>query len=203
MDSLNMRFDNSLESQSHREYSHSPSTCLYSRGADQTPFRSPFGCYGDPIRRDSIPYELPSCQHSGPEQAFNYEYLPDKRGSLTESGGLARFPWMRSTRTHAYPSPFPGGAPQEDTDDSKRTRTAYSRAQLVELEKEFHYSKYISRARRVELAAALGLTERHVKIWFQNRRMKRKREEAQRHRGSSSDPLKKRNDEDPGHENVL
>ncbi|MEQ2277814.1 hypothetical protein XENORESO_008115 [Xenotaenia resolanae] len=58
----------------------------------------------------------------------------------------------------------------------RRARTAFTYEQLVALENKFRTTRYLSVCERLNLALSLSLTETQVKIWFQNRRTKWKKQ---------------------------
>ncbi|XP_064916528.1 homeobox protein HMX1-like [Columba livia] len=70
----------------------------------------------------------------------------------------------------------------------KKTRTIFSKSQVFQLESTFDVKRYLSSAERAGLAAALHLTETQVKIWFQNRRNKLKKQMSAEPEGPGSGP---------------
>uniref|UniRef100_A0A914ZBC5 Homeobox domain-containing protein n=1 Tax=Panagrolaimus superbus TaxID=310955 RepID=A0A914ZBC5_9BILA len=76
----------------------------------------------------------------------------------------------------AFPG-WPGQCyPPSHWAQTKKGRQTYQRYQTSVLEGKFQQSSYVSKKQREELRLQTNLTDRQIKIWFQNRRMKAKKE---------------------------
>ncbi|NWR05674.1 VEX1 protein, partial [Paradoxornis webbianus] len=102
---------------------------------------------------------------------FSVEWLAQSsRGGAGEMPGESR------------PCPLESPREREATErrspghEAGRSRTKFSAAQLQELERSFREQRYIGAGEKRRLAAVLNLSQSQIKTWFQNRRMKFKRQ---------------------------
>ncbi|CAH2059342.1 unnamed protein product, partial [Iphiclides podalirius] len=118
---------------------------------------------GSPIRRSNS-----SPNSDVGYKPFNLHYEPRKCSTPPPS----------DSRTLHSPN-YPLSEYTQNGGRKKRSRAAFSHAQVYELERRFSQQRYLSGPERADLAVSLKLTETQVKIWFQNRRYKTKRKQMQ------------------------
>ncbi|KAF5301079.1 hypothetical protein FQA39_LY10898 [Lamprigera yunnana] len=123
------------------------------------------------------------CVQSVPHSENGYIQVMGALGAYlgTPYKSLSEHPYFLAQGLPFHPALF-GNSPSEISLNAlkhcrrRKARTVFSDPQLTGLEKRFAAQRYLSTPERVELAGALSLSETQVKTWFQNRRMKHKKQ---------------------------
>ncbi|CAF0769248.1 unnamed protein product [Didymodactylos carnosus] len=102
------------------------------------------------------------------KESFYHDHCQESRNTSTNKNDKTIFMNMRDVSAN--------GTVLKKS--KRRSRAAFSHAQVIELERRFGQQKYLSSSERAELSSMLNLSETQVKIWFQNRRYKAKRKQA-------------------------
>jgi len=113
----------------------------------------------------------------GVDEPLIYLSAPSKCSSatITSNGEKLReqlhfaAPCERKKDSSALHDDISAGLGKEQRVKKKRTRAAFTQAQVKALEERFASQKYLSGGERADFARSLDLTETQVKIWFQNR----------------------------------
>ncbi|KAM9834488.1 homeobox protein CDX-1-like [Syngnathus typhle] len=151
----------------------------------------------NPIYREEYPFSFPGSSPSAGQVNFNSAELSTV-STAPGGGGLNPYncfsshdPFCRRRPNEPVKVSTPAGG---KTRTKEKYRVVYTDHQRQELENEFQVNRYITMRRKSELSMALNLSERQVKIWFQNRRAKerkihrKKQQDSQQPSTSTSTP---------------
>ncbi|XP_058952065.2 homeobox protein MSX-1 [Pocillopora verrucosa] len=119
----------------------------------------------------------------GPRAKRSNEHAPkcaDGSRKPSTSTLLSRLPWLAYTRY--CPPKIPRSKTRKGSRRHKldrNPRIPFSSSQLAALEAKFLQTQYLSGSEVRDLSSSLRVTEHRVKIWFQNRRAREKKTQAE------------------------
>lgn len=112
-----------------------------------------------------------SGHRAGSDQTTHAEVTESKTSQVNSSTSSDM-----DTSSLLEPKTLIGVSSREQVDSrKKKIRTVFTMSQIMKLNDEFERNTYLTSYDRVRLAKELNLTEGQVKVWFQNKRNKNKR----------------------------
>ncbi|GMT08291.1 hypothetical protein PENTCL1PPCAC_30465, partial [Pristionchus entomophagus] len=156
-----------------------PTTLSCLPSSDQAPFHpstdvAPAHCFNP----STIPYfnSFPN----GYPQPVNFSYFPPPSVNQWRTTDYQLF-------TSTRPAPYPNNNVLNLTTSSslpesmrrRKARKLYTQAQVDILLREFRKHGYVSKEDRVRIGKMTGIPEEKIKIWYQNRRYKEKKEDGE------------------------
>lgn len=144
--------------------------------------------------RSSAPFPAWSAYHSTPQAKISSSFLIENILGLNRNNfgtqipsscGMDRHleakemvsPVIRSSLKRCRQQVEDLKSENNSPSKSKRIRTIFTADQLERLEEEFAKCQYVVGAEREELARLLSLSSNQVKVWFQNRRIKYRKQQ--------------------------